>query len=74
MLTPEERRQLCFHADVSQPTLTKVYAGKPVFRATYVRVVAACGKLKIATPPSWVPAVVGKAARRAKEEAENHGA
>lgn len=64
MLNTEQKRDLCYHADIAPGTLAKIYAGKPVFRGSYVRVIAACERLKIPTPPSWVPAVVGKAARK----------
>lgn len=64
MLNTEQKRDLCYHADVAPGTLAKIYLGKPVFRASYVRVIAACEKLKIPTPPAWIPAVVGKAARK----------
>ena len=68
MLSQEQRRDLCYHADVAAATLAKIYEGKPVFRGSWVRVVAACKKLRIPTPPAWVPAVVGKAARKKAQE------
>ena len=71
MLTPKDKKLLVAESDCAAETIRKIYHGKPVFLASYRRVLEAAKKLKISPPPAWVPAVVGHAARVARES-EGH--
>jgi DNA topoisomerase IA len=72
MLTPKDKKLLVAESDCAAETIRKIYCGRPVFLVSYRRVLEAAKKLKVALPPAWVPAVVGHAARIAKES-ESHG-